>query len=505
MKAKGSLYTYLLLVAGIIVLVNVLSDRFFLRLDLTADQQYTLSEATRDILKDLDDPVTVKAYFTKDLPPDVAKTRRDFKELLVEYHNISRGKVMYEFIDPSEDEETEQEAVQTGIRPLVVNVREKDQVKQQKVYLGASLELGEQQEVIPFIQPGAAMEYTLSSSIKKLSVIDKPKVGIIQGHGEPKPEAMTQVVNDLSVLYDVQPVNINDSVYNLSAYNTLAIIAPKDTIPPSHLAMLDRFLSEGGDLFVGLDRVEGNFQNVQGTSVYTGLETWLQGKGITVENSFVIDANCGTINVRQQSGNFTYSQQVPFPYVPIIGNFADHPVTKGLEAVVLQFASPVLYTGDTSLTFTPLLLSSDKSGSRPAPLRFNVQRGWNDQDFPQKRIAVGGLLEGAIAGGQNSRIILVADGGFPVSGEGRRMQQLQPDNISLLVNSIDYLSDDTGLIDLRTKSVTNRPLDQLEDSRKTTLKLLNFLLPIVIIIIVGVVRAQIRRNQRTKRMEKGYV
>lgn len=505
MKAKGSFTTYILLVAGIIILVNFLSDRYFVRLDLTADRQYTLSDATKDILNELEDPVTVKAYFTKDLPPDIAKTRRDFRELLVEYHNISRGKVMYEFIDPSEDEETEQLAMQTGIRPLVVNVREKDQVKQQKVYLGALLELGDGQEVIPFVQPGAAMEYTLSSSIKKLAVTEKPTIGIIQGHGEPKPAAMSQVVSELSVLYNVQPVNINDSMYNLGAYQTLAIVAPKDTLPPAHLAMLDRFLAEGGDLFIGLDKVEGNFQKVQGTGQFTGLETWLQGKGLTIENSFVIDANCGNISVRQQSGNFTYSQQVPFPYIPIIGNFADHPITNGLEAVVMQFASPILYTGDTSLSFTPLMMTSEKSGSLPAPLRFNVQRAWTDQDFPQKNIAVGGILEGNISGNQPSRIIVVSDGGFPVSGEGRNMQQLQPDNISLLVNSIDYLSDDTGLIDLRTKSVTNRPLDQIDDAKKTTLKLLNFFLPILIIIVVGIIRAQIRRNTRTKRMQEGYV
>ena len=505
MKRSASYTTYLLLIAGILILVNILSDRFFLRLDLTEGKQYTLSKATKDILRNLEDPVTVRAWFTKDLPQDIAKTRRDFRELLVEYNNVSRGRVIFEFIDPSEDIEIENEAVQKGVQPLVVNVREKDQVKQQKVFLGATIEMGDQMEAIGFIQPGAPMEYTLSSAIKKLSVSEKPAIGFIQGHGEPRLQEISQVVSELSVLYEVAPVEINDSVYTLGGYQALALLAPKDTIPPSHFAMLDRFLQEGGDLFIGIDRVEGNFQTVQGTALYTGLETWLQQKGLTVESSFVVDASCGNITVRQQSGNFTYAQQVPFPYIPIVGSFEEHPITQGLEAVVMQFASPVLFTGDTTMQFTPLLRSSNKSGSRTAPLTFNVQRAWTDQDFPQSEITLGGILRGRMGGTNPARIILVSDGGFAVSGEGRNMQQLQPDNISLLVNSIDYLSDDTGLIDLRTKGVTNRPLDQLEDGKKTTLKLLNFLLPLALIIIYGIVRAQMRRNLKTKRMTEGYV
>jgi len=505
MRTKNTIYTTLALSAGIVILVNILADRLFLRLDFTADQQYTLSTATRDILRELDDAVTITAYFTRDLPPDIAKTRRDFKELLVEYHSISRGKVVYEFIDPSEGEDTEQEALQSGLQPVIVNVREKDQVKQQKVYLGAVLQMGDGTEVIPFMQPGAAMEYALSSAIKKLAVDNKPLIGLVQGHGEPAPDEMSQVVTGLSVLYDVRPVTINDSTYTLGEYKTLAIIGPQDSLSPGELRMLDRFLAEGGNLYIGLDRVSGDFQSVTGSSVTTGLETWLQSKGLTIENSFVIDASCGNVTVRQQAGNFTYAQQVPFPYVPIIGKFADHPVTRGLEAVILQFASPVLYTGDTSLSFTPLLYTSQQSGSLPSPLSFDIQKRWENSDFPSSGIVVGGLLEGPMGGDLSGRILLIADGGYAVSGKGNQMQQLQPDNVNLFVNAIDYLSDDTGLIDLRTKAVTNRPLDQLDDSRKAFLKYLNFLLPILLIIGYGIVRAQSRKNRRIKRMTQGYV
>ncbi len=497
--------TYLLIVAGILILVNILSDNFFLRLDLTADHRYTLSKATRNILKNLDEPVTVTAYFSKKVPNELAKTKRDFKEMLVEYNNISKGQVVYEFLDPSSDEEMEQKATSAGIQPRIVGVREKDQMTQQKVYVGALVSMGEESEAIPFMQPGAAMEYALSSAIKKISVKDKPRIGLIQGHGEPSISAFPQALAMLDILYRSEPVTLSDTVNSLQQYKTVALIAPTDSIPGSHFAQLDQFLANGGNLFVGINRVEGNLNVARGLSVNTGLETWLMNKGLVVENNFVVDSRCAPIQVRQQQGMFTFSSQVQFPYIPIIGKFADHPITKGLEAVLLPFASTVYYSGDTTKTFTPLIQTSDMSGSLPSPVYFDVSKQWSQADFPMKNLTVGGLLTGNIVGQQFSRIVLIGDGDFGVNGEGDQVRQQSPDNISLLVNSIDYLSDDTGLIELRTKGVTNRPLDQIEDGKKAFLKYLNFLLPILLIVIYGIFRSQYNRNLRNKRMEEGYV
>ena len=103
-------------------------------------------------------------------------------------------------------------------------------------------------------------------------------------------------------------------------------------------------------------------------------------------------------------------------------------------------------------------------------------------------------------------MVVISDGDFLVNGDGQNARQLQPDNISLAVNSIDWLSDDTGLVELRTKGVTSRPLDpSLEDGTKTFLKYLNFLLPIILIIAFGIIRFQIRRNIRNKLMQTSYV
>lgn len=503
MERKKSLLTYFLLLTGILVLLNLLANRFFFRIDFTADKRYTLSDATKNILSDLNDPVTITAYFSEGLPPDIDKTRIDFKALLAEYASRSRGKVVYEFINPNKDELTEQEAMQQGISPVVINVREKDQSVQKKAYLGAVLKYGEKSEVIPFMQPGSAMEYALSSGLKKLVVEEKKLVGFIQGHGEPTLSMMPQAVEELSVLNAVEGVNLTDSTY-LPRYETLALIAPSDSIPGQHLKMLDEYLAQGGNLVVAINRVDGNLQQSMGTEITTGLEGWLADKAISVEPGFIIDESCGQVSVVQQQGAFSISSQVAFPYLPIFTNFANHPVTSGLETLIMQFASPLSYTGDSSLTFTPLVFSSAQSGTQSAPLYFNIQRQWTDSDFPQQSIVAAGLLEGKITGESAARLIVVSDGDFAVNGQGQQAHQLAPDNVNLLVNSIDWLSDDTGLIELRTRAITSRMLKPMEDGKKNFLKWLNVLLPIFLIVGYGLLRAQHNRLVREKRRNADY-
>jgi gliding-associated putative ABC transporter substrate-binding component GldG len=493
----------IILVTFIVLIVNILSVNFNFRLDLTEDHEYTLGKATRDILKNLDNPVTVTAYFSKDLPPNIGNISGDLKDMLIEYGNRSKGMVVYKFINPGANEELEREATQNGIQPIMINVREKDQVKQQKAYMGIVVAMGEKKEKIPFIQPGSAIEYTLSAAIKKLSVTNKPSIALIQGHGEPAVNEITQVYSELGILYDVQTLMMTDTTNIPEKYKTIAIIRPTDTIPPVQLSALDSFLSRGGNIFLALNRVEGNFTNLTGKSVSTGLEDWLMKKGISISDNFIVDANCGAVNLQQQQANFTMTTQIQFPYLPVINKFAENPVTKGLEAVSLQFASPLAFIGDSTVKFTPIAFTSEKSGSLKTPLNFDIQKQWQTNDFPMSGITVAGILEGKLVGDRNSKMILITDGDFAIGAAGSGTH-IPKHTISLVVNSIDWMSDETGLIDLRTKGITSRPIKELGNSTKAILKWFNFLAPIILIIIYGLIRLQVNRNKRIKRMEVSY-
>lgn len=503
---RSKVITQVLIFIGILVVVNMISEQLFLRLDFTADKRYTLSTATKDILEDLDDVITVTAYFTKDLPPQLQKSRRDFEDLLVEYENRSDGNVVYEFINPNENEAEEQKAQQKGISPVMVNVTEKDQVKQMRAYLGAVLQMGEKTEIIPMIQPGAGMEYSLTTSIKKISVLDKPKVAFLQGHGEPSTNASVQVLQQLSVLYDVEPYTITDTADIPTYYKTIAIVNPTDTFPQEDFGKLDTYLGSGGSIYLSYSNLQTDLQSQYlSTLPDIGIMGWLADKGITMNNQYVIDANCGAVTVRQQTGMFIMNRQIEFPYFPILSKFSDHPAARGLEGVIMPFVSSISFLPkDSAVNIQPLVFSSENSGVVSAPAFIDIQKQWSESDFNAPSQVVAVAAEGPLSGAANSKMIVVANGAFAVNGEGEQQQQVNQDNVNFASNSIDWLSDDTGLIDLRTKGITSRPLEQIDDTKRNLYKYGNVAFPIFLMIGIALYRRQRFARKRQSWIQGNY-
>lgn len=494
------------IIAGIVVLINLISSRIYFRLDYTADQRYTLSKASRDILRDLDDVITVTAYFTRDLPPQLQKTRRDFEDLLIEYENRSRGNVVYEFIEPNKDQESEMQAQQKGISPVMVSVMKKDQSQQIRAYMGAVLQSGENTEVIPLVQPGAGMEYALTTSIKKLVIADKPRIAFLQGHGEPSPQASFQVLDQLSVLYDVEPFTLSDTAGIPAWYKAVALINPTDTFSNASLIQLDRYLAGGGNLYISYSPLDNNL-NAQylGARPDIGLRGWLSEKGINLLDQYVVDASCGAVTVRQQQGPFVFNTQVQFPFFPILADFPDHPVTEGLDAVFMPFVSAMTHSvSDTTVKVAALARSSDQSGLVPAPTFIDINREWTVADFNAPGQVVALALEGKMGGVSQARMVVIANGEYAVNGEGQQAQQINPDNVYFAANAIDWLADDTGLINLRTKAVTSRPIRQIEDSTRNWYKYGNVAAPILLMLIIAIVRRQRYQKKRQRWMQGNY-
>ncbi|MCC6817000.1 MAG: Gldg family protein [Saprospiraceae bacterium] len=493
-----SLHTKIAIGILAFIAINWASKYIFYRLDLTANREFTLSKATKDILKDLKEKVKIQAYFSNDLPTDVAKVKEDFRNMLSEFSNISKGKVEFEFISPNESTEKEQQAMQQGIQPVMINVREKDQSKQLKAFLGATIDYNGKKEVIPVIQPGTAMEYALATNIKKLSISNKPKIGFIQGHREAAIQELGQVYESLSILYDIQSVYLSDTV-NLSEFKTLVILKPEDSISPQNLNMIDDYISKGGNIILGLNQINYDLQSGQSSINVSGADQWLLSKGLRIDSALVTDAACGSVQVQQQQGFFTFNTPVQLPFLPLIQRFPNHPVTRGLERVILQFASPLIFENLANTKFTPLVYTSDKSNVVKYPIFIDIQKQWTEADFTQKNICVGGLLESAT--GSTGKIIVFGDADFPI-GKGR--QQVNEDNVSLLVNAIDFLSDDTGLIELRTKAVETRPIKELDEASRNSYKYLNFILPIALVLGYGFFRTTLNRRIRLQRAEERY-
>ncbi len=476
---------YILSIALIILILTeltILAYRHHLRLDLTRDHHYTLSRATREIITNLQQPVTIIAYFSKKLPPDLLSLRRELINTLEDYKSISVGKIAYQVIDPGKDPELEQQAMKDGISPLVVEIREKDQARQQKAFMGLVIKYGDKKEVIPYINPDASLEYLITMNIKKLTVDQKPKVGILQGFGCPSFNRMQGFINALSVLYTPVEFHYDSTHYNLDQYKILAIIAPTDSLPSGLLAQIDRYLVSGGKLLLAYNNVDGQLQQNPpiGNVVVTGLEDWLKKYGVVAYQKFIVDAQCGTIQV-QQSG-FPFPISVSFPYFPMITTFANHPITKGLEAVAMSFVSPMEFKGDTNkIKFTPIAFTSEHTGLEKPPVFFTVMKQWSQADFPLKHLIVGATLQT-----KTWKMVIFSDGDFMQLPAGERFEK--SDNVALAVNSIDWLADDLGITALRTKGISYKPIKQLSDTQKALVKYLNFALPIILVIILGLLR-----------------
>jgi gliding-associated putative ABC transporter substrate-binding component GldG len=501
---KQTIVIQLLVILGIIVFANLISRQVYFRLDFTEDKRFTLSNATTGVLEELDDVVTVTAYFSENLPPQLLTNSKDFEDMLIEYEKRSGGNVVYEFVNPNENQAKEQEVQEKGIGPVMINVTENDRVEQMRAYMGAILQLGDKVEIIPLVQPGTAMEYELTTSIKKLSVIDKPKIGLVQGHGEATIQSIPQLRQQLSVLYDVEPYSISDAENIPSSYRALVLVAPSDTIPPNHFNKLDSYLANGGKLFIAYSPVQGDLQQgLLSKSDDIGLIGWLATKGVRLGTDFVIDTQCATVTVTQQQGFFRINSQKEFPYFPKVSNFEDHSLTKGLDEITLTFASNVTPTyQDSTVRSTILVFTSPNSGIVRPPTYVDIQRKWRETDFAAGVQSLAVALEGLNNG--LGKMVVIGNGDFFLNGEGQATRQVALDHVNFASNTIDWLADDTGLIELRTRGITSRPLAKVEDGKRNVIKYANVFAPILLLLIYAFVRKLYNQRKRQRWMQGNF-
>lgn len=342
-RTRASSLAGIVLVGAILVLVNVIFAGVVLRLDLTGGKEFTVSKATKDVLRELKDLTTVTVYMSQDLPPQLATLRREISDLLDEYRTYGHGKVQVEFVDPTQDPQTEQRLRTLGIPQIMAQTVEKDQLQVKNIYLGIVVSYLDRQEVIPVVQDTYTLEYDLTSAILKVGRQEQYVIGVLAGPTEHDLSKHMQGLRELlQKQFQVQPVNLRDGESAVPPEVNLLIVAGPNRVPERVQYQIDQYIMRGGRVIVLIDPIRlPEDGTLQGMPVDSGLEALLAHYGVRVQKSMVVDrALCAQASF--SGGYIRYT--IPYPYwpkaVPDLLNRQD-PITNRLESLVLPWVAPL--------------------------------------------------------------------------------------------------------------------------------------------------------------------
>ena len=386
MGIKKQAYSRLALNICILILINVLASMLFFRLDLTADKRHSLSDTSKDILKDLDDIVYVKVYLEGEFPAGFTRLQNATYQLLNEFRTYSSF-IEYEFINPSESINQEErnrlyrQLYEQGLEPTNLQVQEKNGSSEQIIFPGAIIYYKGESEAINLLQSQIGkhhevvlnnsienLEYEFISNILKISNINnKPKIAFLEGNGELNnlersgiEDAVGNLKGSLIEFYRVESFNIkefekdslnkNPSIESqqnrLNKYDALLIAKPTIAFNDLEKLLIDQYIMQGGKTLWFVDGVNMDLDSLQGGRPYSialpkdlNIKDMLFKYGARINNNLLIDVQSEKIHVITVfQVNIPQQSLFPWFYNPLIISKEIHPISKNLDAIkVLSF------------------------------------------------------------------------------------------------------------------------------------------------------------------------
>ncbi|MEY4603201.1 MAG: hypothetical protein RIT43_493 [Bacteroidota bacterium] len=445
-RSFGGLFNWTFLgvfVAGI-VLVNIIASLLYVRVDMTEDRRYSLSEGTVGYLENksnFENRLNIKIYLEGNLPAELKQFRNTIEDKLKEFKEYAGNRIEYQFIDPNVGTEAEQQALWesiyargNGIIPMDVVYTKDGAQSQILVWPGALIEYGgstvQNVQFMPGTPPGKPysidgltemiqnsinnLEYILISSIRRATAKSKPRIAFLQGHGELS-FAQTQRARALiSPYFSIADIEIRDSLAALDKVDGLVIARPRKRFTDKELYIIDQFVMRGGRLMCFLDVLNLNEDslNMKGmthtTRNETGLERMLFDYGIKVNENYLVDVRCAPKAVP-----FAKQSLIPW-FFHVLASPTKHPISRNLEPVALKFTSEIQFVGNRKIALTPVLTTSTNSnvtGLAPLvnlamPLNYTQKPELvaNPEDEVNKR-CVAGLAEGFFDSHFKNRIV----------------------------------------------------------------------------------------------------
>ena len=482
-----------LVVVGLIVL-NLFGRNIRGRLDLTPGRAYTLSPATRALLRGVADIVTIKLFVSDELPPEIALIRRDLDDLLRDYRGAGGGMVRVVVQDPAADSSVAAEARSIGIPPVQFNVVGESQLTVRNGYLGIAIQYADDTEIIPFVQRTDDLEYRLSSFIRSMTVDDKATVAFYTAPLQqqvPVQRTFNQLRQGLRQTYELSTLTLPADSQPAEDVDVIVLIGAPDSLPPDQMERLRAFLARGGSALIMADGMQLPGQS---EFVFPQEVLWnelLAPYGVSVQSDMVYDLLSNEqIRVPAQFGFMI----APYPlWVRALSTRAAS-VNAELEGVFMPWTSSLDTADAVPGTVTPLFVTSPGAGVDSTMAMLQPRRQFQQNNLGVRLLAaMVNPLAVEDAQGPRGRVVVV--GNSDVFQD--RFLEGNAANLAFGLNAVDWLAQDEALIGIRAKNRTPPPLVFSSDIKRDLVKHANVIGVPVILILIGVLRS-VKRRQRTR-------
>ena len=479
-----------LLLVGALVVVNLLGSYIGGRLDLTPGRAYTLAPATRQLVRELPDIVTIKLFASEELPAEVALMKRDLDDLLRDFREAGQGRIRIVERNPATDAEARKDAQTLGITSVQFNVVGKSELQVKEGYLGLVVQYADGNEPIPFVRRTDDLEYRLAVAIRGLTRPRKPMVGLVAAMDDWGVEGRTldMVQEQLSKSYTVVPVSLGDTAALPDSLQALVIAGQPDSLDGVARHRLEAFFDRGGSALIMTTGapLDGRAPRAVGREpVWNQL---LARFGVKVRPDLVYDLSSNQIvPVPGPNGAPVY---MPYPFWVRAQAGGETVITDGVGEVFLPWTSTVQVVPGAHTTVYPLLMTSRLASVAEGDIDLNPQREFPPVD-PKPRMLAAAAQAGDSGGGPRGRVVVVGNMEFATD----RYASSSTENAVFALNAIDWLSQDESLISIRSRD--RRPPRPLFSSPalQQGVKYANLVGLPVLLAIYGLVRLTARRRR----------
>ena len=551
-----------LLISLLLIVINLAGNFYFLRFDLTADHRYTLSPTTLKIIKEVKEPLIIDVFLKGEFPGEMKKLQTETQQILEEFKAYNSN-IMFQFVNPLEEEDKRDETIQSfverGLTPINVTLNDKGKQTQEVVFPWAITTYHEQSISVPLLKNimGAStaekvvssvqhLEYAFTNAINTVTKKEHKKVIIIKGNDELDDQYIFNFIksvkeNYLIAKFPLDSININPTagLQFLKKYDLAIIAKPKKPFSDEQKQVLDQFIINGGKAIWLVDPVHmemDSLNNETGTNLAFPIDLNLNDLffkyGIRIHPALIKDLQASPIVLETgEPGTGTQKIKLPWYYSPMVypSQNTKHPISSNLDAIKFQFASPI-ETLKNDINKTILLQSSQYSKLVGTPTEVSlrmVSEELTPKDFyGYGNYPVAVLLEGKFHSvyenrilpfkdatykniGKNSKMIVISDGDVIKNELDKKGNDVELGldqrtgffygNKEFLMNCVNYLLDDNGLINIRSK-VVNLPILDKEKvyDNYTIAQIISVGLPLIILGIFGLLFTFLRKRKYSK-------